>query len=77
MTPWLLVAAHRSTLTLLFAACTSGVMLAFILWRCWVVFRQGAAKRDEWYDREGKFDLASEYHETESATAASRKADQP
>ena len=68
--PWMLVAAHRSVLTIIVAGVLSLATLTFVTWRYFVVMKAQAAKRDRAYDEAGKFNLASEYHKTESATAA-------
>ncbi len=71
--PWMLVAAHRSTLTIVVASILSFAALAFVSWRFFVVMRASAIESDRTYDQEAKFKLASEYHQTESATAAAER----
>lgn len=73
MLPWMLVAAHRSVLTIVVAAVLSLAALIFVSWRFFVVMKAQAAERDRAYDEVGKFKLASEYHRTESATAAAKR----
>ena len=70
MLPWMLVAAHRSMLTIIVASILSLAALAFVTWRYFVVMKAQAVELDREYDEDGKFKLASEYHRTESATAA-------
>ena len=43
---------------------------AFVSWRWWIYMRAASAMADKKYDRIGKFRLAREYWNTESATAA-------
>ena len=51
-----------------------GLWNSFVAWRYWMYLKELSREGDEKYDREGKFHLANEYHETESATAvADRK----
>lgn len=73
MVPWMLVAIHRSVLTIAVAASFSLDALVFVTWRLLVVLKAEGADNDRQYDREGKFKLASEYHSTESATAAAER----
>ena len=68
--PWLLVGAHRHLLTIIIASILSLAALVFVAWRFWVVTKAQMAESDRAYDEVGKFELSSEYHETESATAA-------
>ncbi len=42
----------------------------FVFWRWWVYAKELSIDGDRRYDRVGKFKLASEYHRTESVTAA-------
>ena len=70
MLPWTVVMVHRSTATISVAATLSLTALVFVSWRFWVVLRRQAIAGDRVYDRKAKFDLAPEYHETESSTAA-------
>jgi hypothetical protein len=42
---------------------------AFVGWRYWLYMREVSTEADRQYDRVGKFQLAKEYHGTESATA--------
>ena len=42
----------------------------FVGWRYWLYMREVSVEADRNYDRIGKYRLASEYHSTESATAA-------
>ena len=42
---------------------------AFVAWRYWIYMREVSAQADRHYDQIGKFQLASEYHDTESATS--------
>ncbi|EQB15612.1 hypothetical protein [Sphingobium lactosutens] len=44
--------------------------VAFVGWRWWVVMKRASIEQDRKYDRVGKFRLAREYWNTESATAA-------
>lgn len=71
--PWMLVAAHRSMLTIVVAATLSLAALIFVTWRFFVVMKAQAVERDLAYDEDGKFKLASEYHQAESATAAAER----
>ena len=73
MLPWMLVAAHRSVLTIIIASILSLAALAFVTWRYLVVMKAQAVERDRAYDKDGKFKLATEYHRTESATAAAER----
>jgi len=73
MLPWMLVAAHRSMLTIIVASILSLATLTFITWRYLVVMKAQAIKSDRAYDEDGKFKLASEYHHSESATAAAER----
>ncbi len=73
MLPWMLVAAHRSMLTIIVASILSLAALTFVTCRYFVVMKAQAVERDRKYDDDGKFKLASEYHQTESATAAAEK----
>ena len=73
MLPWMLVAAHRSMLTIVVASILSLAALTFVTWRYFVVMKAQAVERDRAYDENGKFKLASEYHQTESATAAAER----
>ena len=43
---------------------------AFVAWRYSIYMREVSTEADRHYDQIGKFQLASEYHETESATSA-------
>jgi hypothetical protein len=43
--------------------------LGFIAWRGWRLMKSSAMRSDRSFDRKGKFALADEYHNTESATA--------
>jgi len=47
--------------------------ITFVAWRGIRMLKASAIQGDRNYDRAGKFKLASEYHETMSATAAARK----
>jgi len=69
----MLVAAYRSTLTIIIASVLSFSALAFVTWRFVVVMKAQATKSDREYDHEGKYDLAPEYHYTESATEAAER----
>ncbi|MFC3784548.1 hypothetical protein ACFONB_05935, partial [Sphingopyxis italica] len=73
MLPWMLVAAHRSMMTIIVASILSLATLAFVTWRYFVVMKAQAVKNDRAYDEDGKFKLASEYHQSESATAAAER----
>ena len=42
----------------------------FVFWRYWLYMREVSVEADQNYDRVGKYQLAKEYHGTESATAA-------
>lgn len=46
---------------------------SFVAWRYWLYMTEVSAVADEHYDRKGKFKLAREYHETESATAIRKR----
>jgi hypothetical protein len=48
-------------------------MLMFVTWRFCIVLKKDAAKSDGLYDHIGKYELASEYHQTESATATAKR----
>lgn len=73
MLPWMLVAAHRSMLTIVVAGFLSLSALIFVTWRFFIAMKAQAAERDRAYDEDGKFKLGSEYHLTESATAAAER----
>ena len=73
MLPWMLVVAHRSLLTIVVAGILSLAALIFVAWRFFVVMKAQAVECDRAYDENGKFKLASEYHRTESATAAAER----
>jgi hypothetical protein len=70
MLPWVLVAAQRSMLV---ASILSLAALTFVTWRYLVVIKAQAVEHDRAYDEDGKFKLAPEYHQTESATAAAER----
>ena len=48
---------------------------SFVAWRGFRLMRVSAIRGDRRYDRESKYELATDYHSTESATAASRRGD--
>lgn len=73
MLPWILVADHRTMLTIIVASLLSLATLTFVTWRYFVVMKAQAIKSDRAYDEDGKFKLASEYHQSESATAAAER----
>ncbi len=50
-----------------------GLWNSFVVWRYWVYVREVSREADKQYDRAGKFRLAEEYHDTESATASSER----
>ena len=45
----------------------------FVFWRGWLCLKQASAKADEDYCRVGKYRLAKDYHDSESATAARKR----
>jgi len=45
----------------------------FVFWRGWLYFKEACREGDRRFDRQGKFRLGREYHDTESATAAAEK----
>ncbi|WP_324750233.1 hypothetical protein SH591_01595 [Sphingomonas sp. LY54] len=50
-----------------------GAWNVFVALRYWVYIREASRKADEEFDRVGKFQLASEYHDTESGTSAAKR----
>jgi len=54
------------------AAIMSAGWLAFVAWRSWRMTKATTTRADRKYDRDGKFKLSSEYHDSYSATAAKR-----
>lgn len=50
-----------------------GLWNGFVFWRCCIYLKEALRQADAKYDRIGKFDLAPEYHDTESATAAAER----
>ena len=73
VSPWIIVAVHKGPVSIAVAATLSLTALVFVGWRFWVVTRQQVTESDELYDTRTKFELSSEYHETESATAAAKR----
>jgi|SRR5690606_5639512 len=58
-------------LSILIAAPLYLAGFAFFLWRSWRAAKASAIRGDRHFDRLGKYDVSSEYHNTKSATAAS------
>jgi hypothetical protein len=50
-----------------------GLWNIFVFWRYWRYLKLISEEGDRSYDDEGKFRLAKEYHDTESATAAAKR----
>ena len=73
MLPLMLLAWDRSLVTLAVATILAGGWFAFVGWRFWVVLRAESRVADRDYDHRGKYRLAREYHQTESATATTER----
>lgn len=60
-------------LTIIVASILSLAALTFVTWRFFVVMKAQITECDREYDEDRKFKLASEYYQTESATAAAER----
>ena len=67
---WLLLFSRENLYAEVAFWSLQAVWVAFIAWRWWGVMKRASAVQDRKYDRSGKFRLAREYWNTESATAA-------
>ncbi|MBB4631908.1 hypothetical protein [Sphingosinicella soli] len=74
MLPLLLIPVTGNTPTLTMTVCVWFIgWNLFVFWRYWIFLKVVSRKADEQYDKVGKFNLANEYHDTESATAAGER----
>ena len=67
---WLLLLSRGNMLIQVAFLGTQVAWIAFVGWRWWRFMTRASAEQDRKYDRVGKFRLAREYWNTESATAA-------
>ena len=78
--PWLAVLPLRNIVDrtswafVLWSTATLSVLwIGFVAWRGWRLFRASALRSDKAFDREERFGLSSDYHESESSTKARRR----
>jgi hypothetical protein len=67
---WLLLFSRNNLFAEMIFWSLQVIWVAFIAWRWWVGMMEASAVQDRKYDLRGKFRLAREYWNTESATAA-------
>jgi hypothetical protein len=65
----------KNGLLLILQGCWFLLWNGFVAWRGWIKVRADAREADHYYDNVGKYRLSTEYHDSESATAAKRRKD--